>query len=388
MSLEFTGAAPESATPRAHGLDGPEQRLDAQAHRSHDLDGSEKRPETAAPTGRREVALLEDRFGRIARDLRISLTDRCNLRCSYCMPPEGLDWLPAEETLTDDEVVRLARIGVERLGIRRIRFTGGEPLLRKGLEGIIAECAGLRTDEGERPGLALTTNALGLEKRAAGLAAAGLDRVNISLDTLDAAHYAAITRRDRLADVLAGIRAALDAGLRPVKINAVVLRGLNDADLPDLFDYCLQTGVELRIIEQMPIGPSDAWSRTRIVTAEEILGLLRTRHDLVAVDRDDPHAPADSWIVDGSTARVGVIASVSKPFCAACDRTRLTSDGQIRSCLFSTRETDLRSLLRNGSGDEEIVEAWRGAMAMKPAAHGLDADDFAVPSRTMSRIGG
>lgn len=331
---------------------------------------------------------LIDRFGRIARDLRISLTDRCTLRCSYCMPPEGLDWLPTEETLTDAEVVRLARIAVERLGIRRIRFTGGEPLLRRGLEGIVAACARLRTDKDERPGLALTTNGLGLEHRAAALRAAGLDRVNISLDTLDAAHYAAITRRDRLGDVLAGIRAALDAGLAPVKINAVVLRGLNDADLPGLLDHCLALGLELRVIEQMPIGPPGSWSRSGLVTADEILSLLGTRRDLVALDRDDPHAPADSWAVEGTDSRVGVIASVSRPFCDACDRTRLTSDGQIRSCLFSTRETDLRSLLRNGAADEAIVEAWKHAVAMKPAAHGLDADDFAVPSRTMSRIGG
>ena len=214
---------------------------------------------------------LVDTFGRVARDLRVSLTDRCNLRCSYCMPPEGLDWLPTEETLTDAEVVRLVRIGVERLGIRQVRFTGGEPLLRRGLEGIIAECSQLRTDEGQTPDLALTTNALGLAKRAQGLRDAGLDRVNISLDSLDREHYAAITRRDRLDDVLEGIEAAARAGLSPIKVNTLVLRGMNEADLPDLVDYCLDRGIELRVIEQMPIGPVDTWDRQNILTADEIL---------------------------------------------------------------------------------------------------------------------
>ena len=312
---------------------------------------------------------LVDTFGRVARDLRVSLTDRCNLRCSYCMPPEGLDWLPTEDTLTDAEVVRLVRIGVERLGIRQVRFTGGEPLLRRGLEGIIAECSQLRTDEGQTPDLALTTNALGLAKRAQGLRAAGLDRVNISLDSLDREHYAAITRRDRLGDVLEGIEAAARAGLSPIKVNTLVLRGMNEADLPDLVDYCLDRGIELRVIEQMPIGPVDTWDRQNILTADEILHIM--------------------GIVDGDpTKRLGVIASVSDPFCNACDRTRLTSDGMVRSCLFSTEETSLRDLLRGGGSDAQIAARWADAMWVKPAAHGLNTDAFARPSRTMSRIGG
>lgn len=332
---------------------------------------------------------LADRFGRIARDLRVSLTDRCNLRCSYCMPPEGLEWLPTERTLTDSEVVRLARIGVERLGVREIRFTGGEPLLRKGLEGIVAECARFTTDEGRRPDLALTTNGLGLSHRADALAEAGLSRVNISLDTLDPAHYAAITRRDRLADVIAGIRAAREAGLHPIKVNAVILRGINDADLPELIDFCLELGAEARVIEQMPIGPADAWDRGRIVTREEILALAGRGRSLSPITRENPHSPANSWIVDGDPSkRFGIIASVSEPFCAACDRTRLTSDGQIRSCLFSSVESDLLTPMRNGANDRELATIWADAMFMKPAAHGLDAEDFAIPSRTMSRIGG
>jgi len=332
---------------------------------------------------------LVDTFGRVARDLRVSLTDRCNLRCSYCMPPEGLDWLPTEDTLTDQEVVRLVRVGVERLGIRQVRFTGGEPLLRRGLEGIIAECAQLRTDEGKKPDLALTTNALGLAKRAQGLRDAGLDRVNISLDSLDAEHYAAITRRDRLGDVLEGIEAAARAGLTPIKVNTLVLRGMNEADLPDLVDYCLDRGIELRVIEQMPIGPADTWDRQNILTADEILHIMGTRHTLTPAQRADQHSPAGRWIVDGDpTKRLGVIASVSDPFCGACDRTRLTSDGMVRSCLFSTEETSLRDLLRGGGSDAQIAARWADAMWAKPAAHGLNIDAFARPSRTMSRIGG
>ncbi|RLP07614.1 GTP 3',8-cyclase MoaA [Propionibacterium australiense] len=332
---------------------------------------------------------LVDRFGRVARDLRVSLTDRCTLRCSYCMPPEGLDWLPTEQTLTGEEVVRLCRIGVERLGIRTIRFTGGEPLLRRGLESIIAAAAELRTDQGPAPELALTTNGLGLEHRAQALAEAGLSRVNVSLDTLDAEHYARITHRDRLPDVLAGLAAAQRAGLRPVKVNAVLLRGVNDTDAPALLDFCLDAGVQLRFIEQMPIGPLDAWRRDRLVTGEDILALLGATHRLSPAPAQDPHAPARLWQVDGDPTRtVGIIASVSAPFCEACDRTRLTADGQLRSCLFSTSETDLRGPLRAGADDAMIARAWRDAMWAKPAAHGLNNSEFAAPSRTMSRIGG
>jgi len=245
------------------------------------------------------------------------------------------------------------------------------------------------TDEGRAPDLALTTNALGLAKRAQGLKDAGLDRVNISLDSLDREHYAAITRRDRLDDVLEGIEAAARAGLSPIKVNTLVLRGMNEADLPDLVDYCLDRGIELRVIEQMPIGPPDTWDRQRILTADEILHIMGTRHTLAPAQREDPHSPAGRWIVDGDpTKMLGVIASVSDPFCSACDRTRLTSDGMVRSCLFSTEETSLRDLLRGGGDDAQIAARWADAMWGKPAAHGLNIDAFARPSRTMSRIGG
>ncbi|WP_165214942.1 GTP 3',8-cyclase MoaA [Schaalia sp. ZJ1691] len=332
---------------------------------------------------------LHDRYGRVARDLRVSLTDRCNLRCSYCMPAEGMQWMPTDKTLTDDEVIRLCTIGVHRLGIRKIRFTGGEPLLRSGLERIISHVSALRTDLGTPCEVALTTNALGLTHRANSLVRAGLTRVNISLDTIDPDHFLQITRRDRLGDVLAGIDSAHWAGLAPIKVNAVLMRGINDADAPDLLDFCLDRNIELRIIEQMPIGPPEVWTRQGLITRDEILGLLSTRHQLSPVEGVPQSSPARLWSIDGdSSRRVGIIASVSAPFCGSCNRTRLTSDGQIRSCLFSTQEFDLRTLMRGGADDEQLAREWARAMWMKPAAHGLDGTDFAVPSRTMSAIGG
>ncbi|WP_036899191.1 GTP 3',8-cyclase MoaA [Propionibacterium sp. oral taxon 192] len=340
-------------------------------------------------SGRTDTLLLRDKFDRVARDLRVSLTDRCNLRCSYCMPPEGLEWLPDECTLTDDEVVRLCRIGVEILGIRAIRFTGGEPLLRPGLEAIVQEVSQLRTDEGMVPDISMTTNGLGLAHRAHRLAGAGMVRVNISLDTIDADHFRQITRRDRLPDVLAGIAAAGDAGLSPIKVNAVLLKGINDEGAGALLEFCLNRGIELRFIEQMPIGPRQAWDRSRLVTRDDILALLGRDHRLTPVERCERSAPARLWLVDDDPEnRVGIIASVSEPFCADCDRTRLTSDGQIRSCLFATREFDLRGILRGGGSDVEVARAWADAMWLKPSAHGLDEVNFATPSRTMSRIGG
>ena len=217
--------------------------------------------------------MLADSFGRIATDLRVSLTDRCNLRCAYCMPPEGLDWLPKADQLTDDEVVRLIRIGVERLGIREVRFTGGEPLLRRGLAGIVARTAELRP----RPEISLTTNAIGLARSAAALRAAGLDRINVSLDTLRPETFRKLARRDRLPDVLDGLAAAAEAGLRPVKVNAVLMRDLNDDEAVPLLRYCLDHGYELRFIEQMPLDAQHGWKRAEMVTAEEILDGARAR---------------------------------------------------------------------------------------------------------------
>lgn len=334
---------------------------------------------------------LRDQWGRVAHDLRVSLTDRCNLRCSYCMPPEGLDWMPTEETLSDAEVKRLVRIGVEMLHIREIRFTGGEPLLRRSLLDIISYSAGLSTDEGAKPDLSLTTNALGLDKKAKALADAGLDRVNISLDSIDPDVYAHIAHRDRMNDVLKGIDAATSAGLTPVKINAVALRGVNEDGLADLLRFSLQKGAELRIIEHMPLGPRHTWNRDTMVPQDEILEILGERFEL-SKRPTDAHAPAKLWNVaagaDHPAGTVGVIASVTKPFCGDCDRTRLTADGQMRNCLFARGETDLRGPMRAGATDLELAQIWVGGMSDKLPGHGIDDPSFVQPERYMSEIGG
>jgi cyclic pyranopterin phosphate synthase len=327
---------------------------------------------------------LVDSFGRVATDLRISLTDRCNLRCAYCMPAEGLDWMPREEQLNDAELVRLIGIAVRDLGVRELRFTGGEPLLRRGLEGILAASAALAP----RPDISLTTNGVGLARRAQALAAAGVNRLNVSLDTIRPDRFATITRRDRLSDVLDGLAAARGAGLDPVKINSVLLRGVNDDEAVPLLRFAVDNGYELRFIEQMPLDAQHGWQRSEMVTAGEIMQMLRAGFELTPDPTERGGAPAERWLVDGGPAVVGVIASVTRPFCGACDRTRLTADGQIRSCLFARTETDLRALLRGGSSDAEIADTWRDAMWRKLAGHGIDDPGFLQPDRPMSAIGG
>jgi GTP 3',8-cyclase len=326
---------------------------------------------------------LADTFGRLATDLRISLTDRCNLRCTYCMPAEGLPWLPAPELLTDDEIVRLVRIAVTRLGVTAIRLTGGEPTLRPGLPGLIGRLAALDP----RPELSLTTNGLSLRRLAPALAAAGLDRVNVSLDTLRRDRFLALTRRDRLPDVIAGLEAAAAAGLTPVKINAVLMRGVNDDEAPTLLAYALGAGYELRFIEQMPLDPQHGWDRAEMITANEIRADIERTHRLDA-EPGRGSAPAETYLVDGGPGRVGIIASVTAPFCADCDRVRLTADGQMRDCLFATTESDLRGPLRAGASDEEIAMRWVAAMRGKRAGHGIDDPSFLQPPRPMSAIGG
>ncbi|GGK93669.1 GTP 3',8-cyclase MoaA [Mangrovihabitans endophyticus] len=338
---------------------------------------------------RADRGALVDRFGRVATDLRVSLTDKCNLRCTYCMPEEGLDWMPRAQQLTDDEVKRLVRVAVSHLGVTEVRFTGGEPLVRRGLVDIVAATAGLP----QRPRVSLTTNGIGLQRMAVPLREAGLHRVNVSLDTLNPQRFQDLTRRDRHADVLSGMRAAADAGLTPVKINAVLMRGVNDDEAPALLRFALDHGYELRFIEQMPLDAQHGWDRHAMVTAEEILTSLAA-FDL----RPDPvsrgTAPAETWLVpghrgaDGSPARVGVIGSVTRPFCGDCDRTRLTADGQVRNCLFATEESDLRGLIRRGCSDSAVADAWRVATLGKRAGHGIDDPAFLQPARPMSAIGG
>lgn len=339
---------------------------------------------------------LVDKFGRVATDLRVSLTDVCNLRCQYCMPAEGIELMPREEILTDAEIIRLVRIAVERLGVEEVRFTGGEPLLRKGLESIVEETASLRTRTGKPVETSLTTNGLGLAHRAYGLKEAGLTRVNVSIDAAHRESYAALTRRDRFADAVAGAQAAAEAGLTPVKVNAVLMPGVNDTEACDLLLLCLRNGFHLRFIEYMPLGPRGQWKRSEIITAEDILSLLSEHFTLRHDEAPRGAAPAELWNVAAGSVKgtahpagtVGIIASVTRPFCGDCDRTRLTADGHIRACLFASGETDLRELMRAGGSDEDIASAWRGAMWNKQAGHGTDDESFLQPDRAMSAIGG
>jgi cyclic pyranopterin phosphate synthase len=305
------------------------------------------------------------------------------------MPAEGVPLLPADQLLAPDEIVRLVRIGVTRLGVTKVRLTGGEPLLAKHLADIVAATSAFE----QRPEIALTTNGVRLAGCAEALARAGLDRVNVSLDSIDSARFAATTRRDRLADVLSGLAAAYAAGLRPVKVNAVLDPQTGLEDVVPLTRFCLDHDYQLRIIEQMPLDAGHQWRREAWVTADQVLAELRRRCFTPEPD-EAPRgtAPAQLWRVSdpvtGRTGQVGVIASVSHPFCSSCDRARLTADGQLRSCLFAGAETDLRGLLRAGADDTAIEAAWRAAMWAKPVGHGINDPDFVQPVRPMSAIGG
>ncbi|WP_083527726.1 GTP 3',8-cyclase MoaA [Curtobacterium ammoniigenes] len=331
---------------------------------------------------------LVDRFGRRAIDLRVSLTERCNLRCTYCMPAEGLPFAPNDALMNAAEIERLVRLGATHLGVRKVRFTGGEPMLRADIVDIIARCAAIP----DGPELSVTTNAIGLASRAARLRAAGLRRVNVSLDTVDPDAFARITRRPFLDRVLEGLAAAHAAGLG-VKVNAVLLRGENDLLAVPLLRWCLERGYELRFIEQMPLDPGHAWDRTEMITAAEIRELLSETFVVTPRDEDRDGAPAERYdVVDRVSGEalgtVGIIASVTESFCADCTRTRLTADGHVRSCLFSDAETDVLGPMRAGASDDEVVAIWQRAMWEKPRDHGVDSTGFIHPVRGMSAIGG
>ena len=334
---------------------------------------------------------LRDAFGRTATDLRISLTDKCSLRCTYCMPADGLTWLTRAQRLDDDEIVRLASIFID-LGVRSIRLTGGEPLVHPTLVPVVSRLAALEP----HPEISLTTNGISLQRSAVSLVEAGLARINISVDTLDRRRFAELTRRDRLDEVLAGIAAAAAAGLQPIKINAVLVRGSNLDEAPALLAWALAAGYELRFIEHMPLDADHTWSREQMVTAEEIIGLLEHEYTLLPRGHRG-HAPAEDFdVIDGPgadswpvlPARLGIIASVTRPFCRDCDRLRLTADGQLRTCLFAKDETDLRGPLRAGASNAELAEIIRRAVTGKQAGHGIGSRDFVQPDRTMSAIGG
>jgi cyclic pyranopterin phosphate synthase len=323
---------------------------------------------------------LVDSFGRVHTDLRISVTDRCNFRCTYCMPEEGMQWLPRAEVLTFEELERIARLLVEVHGIRSIRLTGGEPTVRAHLPVLVAKLAALPVD------LSLTTNGATLESTAAGLAAAGLRRANVSLDTLQPERFAELTRRDQLHDVLRGIDAAIDAGLSPVKVNAVVVRGVNDDEILDLARYGRERGVTVRFIEWMPLDGGDAWTDEQVVPQAEILERIHAQWPLEAVLRGTE--PAERFRYLDGRGEVGVIPSVTRPFCEQCDRIRLTADGQLRSCLFSLEDHDLRGLLRAGAPDEALSDAIEACVGAKWAGHAIGQVHFVKPRRSMSQIGG
>ena len=343
---------------------------------------------------------LADRYGRRATDMRLSLTDKCNLRCTYCMPAEGLEWLAKQAVMSAAEIVRIVGIGVDLLGVRELRLTGGEPLVRADLIDIIAA---LRKAHPELP-ISMTTNGVGLDKKAAALKAAGLTRINVSLDSLHEETFTKLTRRPFLDRVLAGVDAAWAAGLGPVKINAVLMRGINDAESPSLLAWALERGYELRFIEQMPLDADHGWTRRNMITASEIRELLSAEYALSPDPRERDGAPAERFEVRRRAAgspgghgaalgTVGIIASVTEPFCSDCRRTRITAEGKIMSCLFSREEVDLLGLLREGATDQQLAERWQDAMWIKPKAHGmdhvgLDAPDFVQPDRSMSAIGG
>jgi GTP 3',8-cyclase len=329
---------------------------------------------------------LVDSFGRVHRDLRISVTDRCNFRCTYCMPAEGMTWLPRSQVLTFEEIERIARVCVERFGVDAIRLTGGEPTVRAHLPVLVGKLAALRTGDGRPADIALTTNGATLRTVAADLVAAGLRRVNVSLDTLKRDRFVELTRRDELAHVLEGIEAATEAGLDPVKVNAVVMRGVNDDEVVDLAAFGRDRGVTMRFIEWMPLDADQRWQSNAVVSQAEILAAIDAVFPVEPLVRG--HQPAERFAYRDGRGEVGVIPSVTRPFCDTCDRVRLTAEGQLRACLFSVDEVDLRALVREGGSDDDLAEAVARCVAGKWAGHMIGQVTFVRPRRSMSQIGG
>ncbi len=323
---------------------------------------------------------LVDTFGRVHRDLRISVTDRCNFRCVYCMPEEGMDWTPRDELLTFEEIERIARVMVERYGVDSIRLTGGEPTVRARLPILVEKLAALDVD------LAMTTNGATLGLLADDLRAAGLRRINISLDSLRRDRFHALTRRDSLHQVLEGIDAAVTAGFDPVKVNVVLMRGVNDDEVVDFATFGRETGVEVRFIEFMPLDADGAWGRDKVVPGHEVVAAIDAVHPLEALPRG--HDPAERHRFADGLGEIGVIPTVTDAFCGSCDRVRLTAEGGFRNCLFAVEETDLRSLLRSGATDDEVAVAVQASVSAKWAGHQINQVQFIRPARSMSQIGG
>ncbi len=324
---------------------------------------------------------LTDRFDRVADDLRVSVTDRCNFRCTYCMPPEGLPWLPRSEILSYEEIDRLVGVFLS-LGVHTVRLTGGEPLVRRDLPVLVEMLAGRGV-----PDLSMTTNGVLLSAQAGALARAGLRRINVSVDSLLRHRFAEMTRRDALDQVMEGLRAAEDAGLGPIKLNCVVIRGTNDDEVSDFARFARSSGTQVRFIEFMPLDADRGWERDRVVPSADVLATIDAAFPLEPID----HGPEPATLyrfADGAPGAVGVIPSVTEPFCASCNRIRLTADGQLRNCLFALDETDLRGLLRGGASDDEIADAIRAGVSSKWAGHRINEADFKRPARSMSMIGG
>ncbi len=339
-------------------------------------------------------AALVDPFGRTIRDLRISVTDRCNFRCTYCMPEEGMQWVPRSEVLTFEEFHRLARIFVERFEVDGLRLTGGEPTVRAHLPVLVHQLAQLRVPAtsdsplaGQKPDLSITTNGATFRLLAHELRQAGLDRVNISLDTLQREKFLQVTRRDQLASVLDGIEAAKEAGFHPVKINSVIERGVNDDEVLDLARFGRDNQVEVRFIEFMPLDATGHWVTDKVVTQDQIVSAIQAEFPLEQVPARGA-APADRWRYLDGKGMVGVIPTISKPFCGDCDRVRLTADGQFRTCLFATNEFDFRALMRAGASDDELTVEIQRAVGTKWAGHQINQVNFVRPNRSMSQIGG
>jgi GTP 3',8-cyclase len=337
---------------------------------------------------------LVDPFGRTVRDLRISVTDRCNFRCTYCMPAEGMKWLPREDVLTFEEITRLAAIFVERFNVDGLRLTGGEPTVRAHLPVLVAKLAELRLSAsadsphaGQKPDISITTNGATFGLLAHELKQAGLDRVNISLDSLKRERFQEMTRRDELVRVLDGMRAAIDAGFSPVKVNCVLQRGVNDDEIVDFATFGREHGVAVRFIEFMPLDASGEWTAGSVVSQDEIVATINKVYPLTPAPNRGA-APADRWLYNDGKGDIGVIPSVTKPFCGDCDRVRLTAEGQFRTCLFATRSFDLRALLRDGSTDDAIAAEIRRAVGTKWAGHAIGQVHFIRPDKSMSQIGG
>ena len=329
------------------------------------------------------VQPIVDRFGRVATDLRVSVTDKCNFRCTYCMPAEGLQWLPKSHILTYEEIASL--VGVFRsLGVRTVRLTGGEPTVRRDLPELVRMLRAVAPDVD----LSMTTNGYLLDELAAPLKEAGLDRINVSVDSLLRHRFEQMTRRDALERVLKGLKAAEDAGLFPIKLNCVVLRGTNDDEVAEFASFARDTGYDVRFIEYMPLDADHGWERAKVVPSREVLERIAERYPLVAEESDEASPATTYRFADGAPGTVGVIASVTEPFCDSCDRMRLTADGQFRSCLFALDETDLRGPLRAGAPADHLERLIRAAMWEKWAGHRINHPDFVQPERSMSAIGG